>query len=143
MRRVTHQSPECPLSECGLVLKRAARFSAQEAAPLFDRELHDVTVDEGDAVTLECWLRPAAPAPSVRWRHDDRELKNDADFRQTYEGERNIYLTTYCACGRVCCVHVPYPTRVQEAPFAPKLNIKSGGASCTWVFRTGYFCGAS
>ncbi|CAH1801844.1 unnamed protein product [Owenia fusiformis] len=56
---------------------------AQEVAPKFIEELLDQTVDDGANVTFSCKVE-ANPPPTIIWRHNDKLIKSNADFKQTF-----------------------------------------------------------
>ena len=61
-------------------------FSVQGSRPAFDRALNDITVDEGEKVSLECWVH-GKPKPTITWYHNDKKIKNDSDYKQSYKGK--------------------------------------------------------
>ncbi|CAH1801843.1 unnamed protein product [Owenia fusiformis] len=57
--------------------------NAREVAPKFIKELLDQTVDDGANVTFSCKVE-ANPPPTIIWRHNDKLIKSNADFKQMF-----------------------------------------------------------
>ncbi len=69
------------------------QFIGEDDPPSFERGLTDVTVTDGESLTLECCVH-GKPQPKISWYHDEKLLKPSEDFVQTYESEYRRYI--YC-----------------------------------------------
>ncbi|KAL2081285.1 hypothetical protein ACEWY4_023138 [Coilia grayii] len=68
------------------VMEMAAVPGAQEAVvpPTLLAGLKNVTVTEGESVTLECQIS-GTPAPTIMWFREDYKIESTIDFQITYE----------------------------------------------------------
>ena len=74
-----------------LDVKHTSIISAQGSRPAFDRALNDIAVDEGEKVSLECWVH-GKPKPTITWYHNEKKIKNDSDYKQSCKGKHHFSL---------------------------------------------------
>ncbi|XP_046401656.1 titin isoform X2 [Ischnura elegans] len=55
--------------------------------PAIQVPLHDITSKEGEKIRLDCII-VGQPEPEVIWYHDDRPVKESADFQLLFQGDR-------------------------------------------------------
>ncbi|XP_064619618.1 titin-like isoform X3 [Lineus longissimus] len=71
-------------------LESGARLTVIEEAPrkpVVLEHLNDKSANDGDKVTLECSVEECENL-TIKWYKDDVIIKNDADFKQTFKGNK-------------------------------------------------------
>ncbi|KAL0963720.1 hypothetical protein UPYG_G00309990 [Umbra pygmaea] len=86
---VIEQHQEAPSAAVREIVEAAAVPSPMEeptVPPTLVAGLKNLTVTEGESVTLECQIR-GYPAPGVMWFREDYRIESSIDFQITYEKE--------------------------------------------------------